>query len=423
MQDADAARSHEMVFRMSSLRINSARMLREIDRFAAINRREDGSCCRLALTDADRQVRDMLVAEMRQLGLRIEVDPIGNIVGVMAGATTHAPVMTGSHLDTVATGGRYDGLYGVIAGLEVLRTLQENNVQPQRPVALAMFTNEEGVRFQPDMMGSLVFAGGLLLNEALAATAEDGVSLGDELTRIGYAGSTPSAQLHPGSFVELHIEQGPVLDRAGEVLGAVADLQGISWREIEILGVSNHAGTTPLSLRHDAGYAAAKIAVFVRDLAVRMGGSQVATMGRIQLSPNLVNVIPRRAVLTIDLRNTDERVLVGAEKELDAFVAELSRSEGVEIRSRQLVRTQPVQFDEEMVALVQRVAAELGHPARRMTSGAGHDAQMIARLCPTAMIFVPSIGGISHNARETTAEDHLAIGADALLQVILRLAG
>lgn len=411
-----------MIAAHAGLRVNAERMLGRIEALAGVDRRADGSCCRIALTDADRLGRDMVVRWMREAGLTVQVDAIGNIIGVRPGRRLNAaPVMTGSHIDTVATGGRFDGVLGVLGGLEVLETLNDFGLETERPLALAIFTNEEGVRFQPDMMGSLVFAGGLSLDAALASQDPDGVTLGEELRRIGYAGEAPCGAPRPYAYVELHIEQGPVLDRSGEVLGAVEDLQGISWQEIVIRGVSNHAGTTPMHLRHDAAYAAARVVTFVRELTRRIEG-QVATVGQVQLAPNLVNVIAREARLTVDLRNTDEGRLRAAEDALAAHLSELAQEQAVEISSTRLARTEPVRFDGRVVGVIETVARDLGHPVRRMTSGAGHDAQMIARIAPAAMIFVPSIGGVSHNPREDTAPEHLALGADMLLHTLLQLA-
>jgi N-carbamoyl-L-amino-acid hydrolase len=406
----------------ANLRIDAARLLDRLDRLAAIGRREDGSCCRLALTDEDRAGRDLVVSWMRALGLEIRIDRLGNIIALRPGTEDGPPVMTGSHIDTVATGGRYDGCYGVLAGLEIIETLNAAGITTRRPLAVGVFTNEEGARFQPDMMGSLVYAGGLSLDEALAATASDGTVLGRELQRVGYAGTEPCGALRPHAFVELHIEQGPVLDSEGGVLGAVADLQGISWQEVTLRGTSNHAGTTPMRLRHDAGYGAAAITAFVRTLAQEMGGAQVGTVGSIRLSPDLINVIPRRAVLTVDLRNTDEAQLRAAERRLQDFMDGLAQEEGLAIETRRLARFEPVRFDEGIVAAITETAAEMGQGIRRMTPGAGHDAQMMARICPTAMIFVPSIGGISHNPAEHTDPEHLRLGADALLRTMLKLA-
>jgi N-carbamoyl-L-amino-acid hydrolase len=407
---------------MSALAIDRERLLKRLEEINAINRQADGSCCRLALTDADRQGRDLVVKWMKELDLEVRIDQIGNIIGVRAGTRAESPVMMGSHIDTVATGGQFDGTLGVLAGLEVIRTLNDASASTRRPIAVAAFTNEEGVRFQPDMMGSLVYAGGLSLEAALNATATDGKTLGSELARIGYVGEMPCGEIRPHAYVELHIEQGPVLDREGGVLGAVQDLQGISWQELTIRGTSNHAGTTPMSMRRDAAYCAARIAVFVRDLTQRMGANQVGTVGSLRIAPNLVNVIAREAVMTVDLRNTDDAVLLEAQQTLAAFLHELAEEQGVAIQARTLARSESVRFDQRVLSAIEQAAHDLKQPIQRMTSGAGHDAQMIARICPTAMIFVPSIAGISHNPRENTASEHLEIGANALLRTMLSLA-
>ena len=407
--------------RTPNININLERLVARIDSLAEMERKDDGSCSRLALTDADRRGRDQIIQWMHEAGLAVRIDRIGNITALRSGRSAGNPVMTGSHIDTVGNGGRYDGIYGVIAGLEVLQSLGDADCVTERPLALTVFTNEEGVRFQPDMMGSLVYSGGLALEAALDAKAADGARVGDELQRIGYAGTAPCGEPVPHAFVELHIEQGPILDLEGGSLGAVENLQGISWQEVTIRGVSNHAGTTPMRLRHDAGYCAARIGVFVRELAMRMGASQVGTVGTVRLTPNLINVIANQAVVSVDLRNTSDTLLTAAESEFSAFLEKLAQEEGVAIEPRVLVRTQPVTFDSKLVQVLEAVATELGIPIRRMTSGAGHDAQMMARICPTAMIFVPSVGGISHNPREFTERRHLQIGADALLHTLLRL--
>jgi N-carbamoyl-L-amino-acid hydrolase len=331
-------------------------------------------------------------------------------------------VMTGSHIDTVRTGGVYDGNLGVLGGLEVGRTRNDACIRTRRPLVVAVFTNEEGARFAPDMLGSLVYAGALPLADALATVAIDGAILGDELQRIGYAGAEPPGLWRPHAYVELHIEQGPVLDHEGGIIGVVDNLQGISWQEATIVGQSNHAGTTPMRLRHDAGYCAAAIGTYLRSLARELGANQVCTMGMVQLHPNLINVIAARARVTIDMRNTDEAVLQDAERRLAAFLADLARDEGVEIATRRLARFEPVIFDAGIAARIDACARRLGFAPRRMTSGAGHDAQMIARVAPTAMIFVPSVRGISHNPAEHTEPAHLAAGVDVLLHTLLELA-
>jgi N-carbamoyl-L-amino-acid hydrolase len=404
------------------LKINPARLMESLAALGQVGALAGGGVNRLALTDADRLGRDWTVARMHALDMDVTIDAIGNVTAVYAGTEDLPPVMTGSHIDTVRTGGLYDGNYGVLAGLEVVATLQGAGVRLRRPVAVAFFTNEEGARFQPDMMGSLVYVGGLPLAEALATRAADGCSVEEELQRIGYQGPAAVGCPVVDSFVELHIEQGPVLHQQGLRIGVVEGVQGISWTEFTIEGVSNHAGTTPMALRHDAGVAAVRIAAFVHELALRYGGRQLATVGAIQLSPNLINVIAHRAVFTVDLRNTDEATLARAEAEVHAFAAQCAAAQGVACSHRRLARFEPVAFDPMVTELIAQETQALGVPALRLPSGAGHDAQMLARVCPSGMIFVPSVNGLSHNVNEFTAPDDLAQGAQVLLQVLVRLA-
>lgn len=407
---------------MTSLRINGDRLLHRLMTLGEVGAIDGGGVCRLALTDEDRAGRDLVVGWMRELGLVVTVDGIGNVVGTRAGGGQTRPVMIGSHIDTVRTGGLYDGNLGVLAGLEVIQTLNENGVSTGHPVAVAFFTNEEGSRFAPDMMGSAVHQGALPLDAALTTKGIDGASVGDELTRIGYAGDAPVGTLRASAYLELHIEQGPVLEREGIEIGAVTGVQGISWTELTLRGVSNHAGTTPMSMRTDAGYVAAEIACFVRRLAREYGGAQVGTVGHVTFAPNLVNVIPNRVVMTVDLRNTDEATLQRAERAAFEFVEQTAKGEGVEVGRRTLARFEPVDFEPGMVDRVEQTAKAQGRSVRRMPSGAGHDAQMFAPHCPTGMIFVPSRGGISHNVREFTEPDQLVAGANVLLDVVQQLA-
>ena len=404
------------------LRLNDRRLLGALDELAGIGAIEGGGCARLALSDEDKAGRDLVVGWMKAAGLDVRIDAIGNVIGLRAGTENLAPIMTGSHIDTVRTGGRYDGNYGVLAGLEVVRALNEAKVVTRRPIAVAFFTNEEGARFQPDMMGSLVYAGGISLNEAYAATDKEGVSVGDELRRIGYLGPQKPGAFKPHAFVELHIEQGPILDEEKVQIGVVESVQGISWIEYTVTGVSNHAGTTPMRLRRDAGYLAASVNLFARKLAWDMGGNQVATVGALSLRPNLINVVPNRVVFAVDLRNTDEARLKEAEARVAAHIAEVAAAERVEVKADVLARFEPVIFDSRLVDRVEHHARALSLGTRRMPSGAGHDAQMMQRLCPTAMIFVPSVAGLSHNVKEHTEAADLAAGAQVLANLMLELA-
>jgi N-carbamoyl-L-amino-acid hydrolase len=408
--------------RHPNLRVNTGRLLRRIEDLGRIGAIDGGGVCRLALGGEDKAGRDLVVRWMREAGLTVSVDRIGNVVGVRPGRRDGPPVMAGSHIDTVRTGGRYDGNLGVLAGLEVVETLNDAGIETEHPVAVAFFTNEEGARFAPDMMGSLVYVGGLSAEDALATAGIDGATVEHCLQEIGYNGPADCGTPNVRAFVELHVEQGPVLEAEGVDIGAVEGVQGISWTEYTIEGVSNHAGTTPMRMRHDAGYAAAAIAAEVRGIAREMGGDQVGTVGAITLSPNLVNVVPNHALMTVDLRNTDETLLRRAEQRLAAFIADLADAEGVKISSRSLARFEPVDFDPGLVDRIERAARDRGHSVKRMPSGAGHDAQMLARVCPTAMIFVPSVGGISHNVKEFTKDSDIEAGANLLLSVLCDLA-
>ncbi len=406
-----------------NLRIDLDRLLGRLDDLATVGAIDGGGVCRLALSDEDKAGRDKVRGWMTDLGLAVTVDGIGNVVGLRPGQEDGPPVMIGSHIDTVATGGRYDGNLGVLAGLEVVAVLNDAGMTTRRPIAVAFFTNEEGARFHPDMMGSGVHQGDLSLETALAADGIDGATVGAELARIGYAGDAPVGAVTPHCFLELHVEQGPVLEEEGITIGAVTGVQGISWTEYRFTGVSNHAGTTPMGMRNDAGYVAAAVAMEARSIARDMGGNQVATVGTIELGPGLVNVIANEARVTVDLRNTDDKALMAAEERMAAFVTGTAGAEGVGMESRSLARFAPVDFDPAMIDLVAGTATALGHSVKRMPSGAGHDAQMFAPNCPTAMVFVPSKDGISHNVAEYTAPEDLRAGADVLLQAALSKAG
>src|SRR5690606_5435930 len=364
----------------------------------------------------------LVVGWMRDLGLEVRVDRIGNVVATRGGRDGDLdPVMTGSHVDTVRTGGRYDGTLGVLAGLEVVRALDDAGVRTRRPLSVAFFTDEEGSRFAPDMLGSLVYVGGMPLEDALGIVGIDGAVLGDELERIGWAGAAAVPGPAPHAYVELHIEQGPVLEEQGVTIGAVTGVQGISWQELTLAGQPNHAGTTPMRLRRDAGYAAAEVATFVRRLAEELGGHQVGTVGRLDLHPDLVNVVAGRATLTVDLRNTDEATLVEAERRLRDHATAVCAAEGVEPTWRRLARFAPVAFDPGIVDLVERTAAARGHRVLRLPSGAGHDAQMLAQVCPTGMVFVPSRGGVSHNPAEFAGHDEIPARPPVLAGVHVQL--
>ncbi|OYU47382.1 MAG: Zn-dependent hydrolase [Rhizobiales bacterium PAR1] len=402
-------------------RIDGSRLVSRLAALASIGATPEGGCRRLALSDEDKAGRDWLCAEMRALGLDVKVDAIGNIVGILKGQEEGPAVVMGSHIDTVATGGRFDGALGVIGGLEVVATLNDLDIRPKRDIAVIAFTNEEGARFHPDMLGSYVWLGGMSVAEAQAQADADGFVLGTELRRIGYEGPEKPGFLKAHAYFELHIEQGPVLEHEGGGIGAVTGIQGITWLEMTFGGQPNHGGTTPMKYRKDAGLLAARVNVFAYETTTRIPG-QLANMGFIRVEPGNVNVVPETVTVTLDLRNPDQARLDEAEAAIRAFAEDMARQMDLTITTRDLARFPPTPFDDGMIAKVEGAAKSLGMPVRRMISGAGHDAQMMAQLCPTAMIFVPSIGGLSHNPKEFSTDADIASGANVLLQVVLDVA-
>lgn len=403
--------------------INKERLLDSIFMLGKIGIDASGERTRLAASDAEKEGRDFVVKQMREAGLDVVVDRIGNIFGIWQTEENRkeAPLMIGSHIDTVINAGQYDGCYGVLTGIEIVRTLKEQKAALKRPLVVGAFTNEEGVRYQPDMMGSLVYAGDLSLDEALDSVGTDGTILRDELTRIGYGGTVDPGFIKPYAFIELHIEQGPIMDAKGISIGAVENLQGISWQRISIEGAANHAGTTPTDMRIDAGLAASKVNVFMRERCLASSGKTVCTVGTMALEPNAVNVIPSKAVFTVDVRNPNEEKLKEEEMALAAYLKKLEETDHVKIHTERLVRFEPVEFDNGICKITEKMAEKRGLSHCRMTSGAGQDAQMMARICPTAMIFVPSVKGISHNPKEYTRDEDLVGGSNVFLDIVAEL--
>jgi N-carbamoyl-L-amino-acid hydrolase len=408
---------------ISNLRINTQRLVKNLNHLSLIGKLPDKGVSRLALTDEDRQSRDQLVMWMKETGLDVRIDQVGNIFGSRAGLINQSPVMLGSHIDTVIEAGRFDGCFGVLAALEVIKVLNEKKIETERPVVVASFSNEEGVRYQPGMLGSSVYSGALDLSEALNTAGVDESIYGVELERIGYAGDMRPGEIQPSAYLELHIEQGPILDRDKIPLGVVEGVVGISWWEVTVTGSANHAGTTPIEMRRDAGLAAAKLVEKIREIAVKVGGDQRSTCGMIKYFPNAINVIPGKVVMTVDLRNSSETGLADAERRLLTCSREIEVSDGVSIDVKMLEKVPAVKFDDSIVSSLEKVSKSLGIQSRRMISGAGHDAQLMARICPSAMIFIPSIGGISHSPEENSSPEALGDGANTLLHALLMLAG
>jgi N-carbamoyl-L-amino-acid hydrolase len=380
---------------------------------------------RLSLTDEDAEARHLVISWMREAGLEIRVDRIGNVYGLRKGQDPSLPcVLMGSHIDTVATGGAFDGTLGVLGGIEVMRTLNEAGIETRHPIEVGFFTEEEGVRFGTDMLGSAVTVGRIDLEWAYNLTDADGARVEDELIRIGFDGEAPEIRPVPHAYIECHIEQGPILAEAGVDVGIVTGVQAISWQRLTIEGEAAHAGTTPIEARHDAGLAAAEVTVEARRMCGSGDFGQLrATVGHLALTPSQTNVIAAKAVLTVDMRNPDDDDMTAAEKHLAEFVDELQRTHGVTASWERLAKTSMVPFHDQVQDVIAASATALGLPYVRAMSGAGHDAQEISSTCPAAMVFVAGeYGGISHTPREYSNSDACGNGIDVLANAILALA-
>ena len=382
-----------------------------------------GGLTRVALTDEDKRGRDQMVVWMRDASLAVTVDQMGNIFGERAGAEPLPPVMMGSHIDSVPTGGKYDGQLGVMCGLEVLRTLNDARARTRHPITLAIFTNEEGARFQPAMIASGVMAGKIALEDAYNARDKDGIRLVDELERIGYLGPEPCVPRRFRAYLELHIEQGPFLEEEGLAVGVVEGIVAISWSRLTIEGVQDHAGPTPMRIRHDALVAAAEVVAGVRRIAREIGGDLVTTVGSLTVQPNIPNAIPGRVTLSVDMRDSRDETLERARTMLDRVAHDAGTREGVTCTLDHYWRVPFTPFATDVVAAVERAATATGAPYRRILSGAGHDAQYMAAIGPAGMVFVPSRAGRSHCEEEFTAMDDIEHGANTLLGAALDLAG
>jgi len=405
------------------MNVDKKRLEQSIEELGRIGQTPRGGLTRVALTDEDKRGRDWMVARMREAGLTVTVDQMGNIFGQRAGEPSLPPVMMGSHVDSVPTGGRYDGQLGVLCGLEVIRTLNDQKLKTRHPVTLAIFTNEEGARFQPAMIASGVMAGKIALEDAYNARDKDGMRLVDELERIGYLGSEPCVPRPFRAYLELHIEQGPFLEEEGLSVGVVEGIVAIAWSRLTIYGVQDHAGPTPMRIRHDALVAAAEVITGVRRIAREIGGDLVTTIGNVVVSPNIVNAIPGKVVLSIDMRDPKDATLDAAQARLGPIVREACEREGVRYELENYWRVPYTPFDREVVDTVERAARATGARYRRIRSGAGHDAQYMAAIGPTGMVFVPSHDGRSHCEEEFTAIDDIEHGARTLLLAAVELAG
>lgn len=410
--------------------INAGRLygsLKELARIGAYRDEATGliGVNRLALSSADGEGRRLVVKWLREAGLRVCIDKIGNVYARREGAREGlAPVLLGSHIDSVPTAGAFDGCLGVLGALEAVRTLNERRVRTSRPLVVAFFTEEEGCRFGTDMLGSAVATGRIALAQAYGLKDRDGLSVRGELEKIGFLGGAEVGGLKPHAYLECHIEQGPILRAQRLDVGVVTGVQAISWRELAITGKPAHAGTTPMGFRRDAGVAAARVNMKLREMSSsgRYGRDMRATMGALSVQPGMVNVVPGRVVCSVDLRNPSDAMMKKVEDDLHEFLKGLEREEGVAISSRQTAKTPRVSFDRSVQDLIGATADELGLGHEPILSGAGHDAQEWSRVCKTAMVFVPGEHeGISHNPRELSTPKQCADGIDVLMNAALSL--
>ncbi|AWK89504.1 Zn-dependent hydrolase [Azospirillum thermophilum] len=406
-----------------NLAVNGSRLWQSLMDMAKIGATEKGGVCRLALTDLDRQGRDLFVRWCEEAGCTVTVDRIGNIFARRPGRDDSLPpVIMGSHLDSQPTGGKYDGVYGVLAGLEVVRSLNDMGYVTEAPVEVAVWTNEEGSRFAPAMVASGVFAGVFDLDYGLSRADLDGRTMGEELARIGYAGDAPVGGRPVGAYFEAHIEQGPILEAEGKTIGVVTDAQGQRWYEITFTGQEAHAGPTPMTRRRDALLGAARVVEAVNRIGLTYGPAACATVGLMQIHPNSRNVIPGRVFFTVDFRHPDDAILAAMDAELRAAVAETAAAIGLETDFRQIWYYAPVKFDAACVAAVRQGVERTGCSSRDIVSGAGHDACYLARVAPTGMVFIPCIDGISHNEIEETTPEWATAGCEVLLHAVLERA-
>ena len=405
---------------MQNLQINANRLWDSLMEMAQIGATPKGGVCRLTLTDLDKQGRDLFIRWCKEAGCTVAVDKVGNIFARREGRKPQLPaIMTGSHLDTQPTGGKFDGVYGVLAGLEVLRTLNDYGHETDAPIELIVWTNEEGWRFSPAMMGSGVYAGVFKLDEVMAKKDVDGKAFGDELKRIGFAGDAPAAPRPSAAYFEAHIEQGPILEAEKKTIGVVTGAQGQRWYEVTVTGQEAHAGPTPMARRKDALVGASRMIDAVNRIGLKHQPNACATVGHMQVSPNSRNTIPGKVFFTVDFRHPVDATLSAMDHDLKAACREIADAIGLEVEVKDFWYFPPTPFDPKLVADVRSGAERFGYAHRDIISGAGHDAVYMAKVSPTAMIFVPCEDGISHNEIENAKAEDLAAGCNVLLHAIL----
>jgi beta-ureidopropionase / N-carbamoyl-L-amino-acid hydrolase len=405
------------------LHVNAQRLHDSLAELARIGATQAGGVTRLALSDEDRQARDLLIRWLKEAGLEPRIDDVGNISAIRPGRDSGPPVLLGSHIDTVVRGGRYDGALGVLGALEVIRTLNDLGLETRQPIGLVNWTNEEGVRFEPAMTCSGVATGRFTAEYVAERTDRAGLTFGDELDRIGYRGSVDHRPLPAAAYLELHIEQGPVLESLGLPAGVVGGIVGITWNDVTVTGQSDHAGPSPMHLRRDALVAAAEIILGVEAIATDRDETAVATVGRIAAQPNVINTIPGQVTFSVDFRHSDPAVLELQVQALQQLVDEVAVRRSVDATIDRFWTSEPTPFDEQVLAAIRDAAAELGLETGELWSGAGHDAKYLADICPSAMIFVRSQGGLSHCEAEYSEPADIGAGANLLLNAAVSLAG
>jgi len=404
---------------MNKLPVNGERLWSTIMETAKFGGTDKGGVCRLTLSDADRQVRDWLVRECEAVKCTVSIDEMGNIFARRSGkVNTLPPIAIGSHLDTQPSGGKFDGIAGVLSGLEVLRTLNEAGYTTIAPLELINWTNEEGSRFTPPMLASGVFAGVFERDFTYAIEDRDGKTFVAELERIGYRGERKCGDHKLGAYFELHIEQGPVLETENRMIGVVTGMQGQRWYEVTVTGQEAHAGSTPMHLRHDAMVACARMVEAIHKIALNHAPLAVSTVGLITVKPNSRNVIPGSVFFTVDLRHPDDNVLLQMDRELRERVDNIAKETDVQAKLVNNWNVASMEFNEECINHVRNAAEALGYHHRDLISGAGHDAVYIARVAPTGMVFIPCEHGISHNEMENTKPEYVAAGANVLLHAV-----
>jgi N-carbamoyl-L-amino-acid hydrolase len=411
------------MIKIEKLRINGARLKTTLEVMARIGATPGGGVHRLALSDQDKQARDLFITWLREIELEVTIDEMGNIFGKRSGNNNDlSPVMSGSHIDSQPMGGRFDGILGVMGAIEVFRTIYENKIETQRPVVIVNWTNEEGSRFAPAMVGSGVWTGKLERDWVYSRADIQGRKLGEELERIKYKGKYPARRWPVHAYYEYHIEQGPVLERVGSVIGAPQGIVCLHWYDVYVEGTANQVGPTPMEGRNDALCAAAEMILQVNALPSKMGGNMVATVGEIHNSPNSRNIIPSKIHFTVDIRSWDDNLAVRAWEDLRKDFESIVEMRGCQIRIEETWRVDHAPFDEKLVKRILDTAVNLGYSSYHMVSGAGHDASYMSQIAPTAMIFVPSIKGRSHVEVENTEWEDCEAGANVLLHCVLQSA-